>query len=951
MNPAKTLSMKSLTRRILRAAGLMLVMACAMPAATPQFVSITPASGYSKAGDGEQVSFSLTFSDSGGSAGIRFVQLLINSQLNGETGCYLAWDRQSSSVVLLYANNGWLGLPGSQTATNSYCTLYAQGSSMSEAGNNVTVTWRVSFPATSGGYRPLWELAADGDLYGGWYQAGYTTIDRKPALVSVSATPGSGTGAKFTSQITDPDGTGDIALTQLLIASQLDGAAGCYVSYDRSSNKMALQYATSGGEVTPGANQTASNAKCTLRGTGSSASPLANPLTVTWNIDFNASAFNGVKTLWGMTTDYGNWWDGWRGMGTFSIPKSVSPPAAMSMSWKGITYSPRRHSFPRMLFEWNNIDGGRRVKDMVADDLTLLAANQFNLLHLYLWDKEQLGGVTGGEPAGFADPPGDPRGDPQWTALSEFINFARDRGLYVLLHFASRTLTDGALAAGSAGSPEAAQAAANDFVTWAGYFIDEFRTRGNVIGWGFNWSFQPSWTVPNGPYNVAWQKAYQGLETRIASQGLLGADIAWELQPLPNHPNSDPHAQDVIARSGGYRWKYGDVQRTAKQMRDLLGKDPDFYMLQIYHANASDLQDGMTKLTTGTVNYDGSATNGISIPPGKIFAVEFATSSALPVAAGGELPSFYFGDNNTPTATADGQAEWLRGTLCALHTVGIRKFAYWTLYDPVTFWTSAPYNVSGNDLAWQGYWGLAFEPEAQGNKPAWDVLRNYYTTGQPDGCSARPPVLAITSSAEYYTVGQPVRLTWSAANVTSRLVAPGGTALDITTVPPPMSGLPSYSCRAGQSFNPADDRLEGSCASADLQPFAVTGNQTITVQAISNSNVASSLTRTVEIGSASVINAVQPDYGVQATITANGTLIARGKGFSLTGGNSLQFTRPGFADVWAYAGDGYYWWDQSHSEIWIGLGNRLSPGSWNVTVRNGYNNGAPSVPFPFVVNP
>jgi len=69
-------------------------------------------------------------------------------------------------------------------------------------------------------------------------------------------------------------------------------------------------------------------------------------------------------------------------------------------------------------------------------------------------------------------------------------------------------------------------------------------------------------------------------------------------------------------------------------------------------------------------------------------------------------------------------------------------------------------------------------------------------------------------------------------------------------------------------------------------------------------------------------------------ITPDGTLIAWGTGFTPSGGNAIQFTRPGFDTVSLDEADGLSFWDQSQDQINVDLGGRLATGQWQVSVSN-----------------
>jgi len=395
----------------------------------------------------------------------------------------------------------------------------------------------------------------------------------------------------------------------------------------------------------------------------------------------------------------------------------------------------------------------------------------------------------------------------------------------------------------------------------------------------------------------------------------------------------------VTARNNGYTWDWQEAQRTAKTMRDLLTqaygyqKDPDAYMMQIYQPNSWDILAALNSLVSGYVP------DGIPIPAEKIFVKEFATSSSLAAAPNGNgIPSF--GDDQTPTTTVAGHSQWLNSALCSYSAAGIQKYAYWSLYDPYTTWTSAPWSKTGDDLAWNGFWGLSYEGAAYGDKPAWAILASFYANNYlncPYTPSAAPPIVSLTPSSDYYTLGQPVRVTWTAADVASLSLSQGHGA--------------SYSCEPDQTA-PAplsQTGLAGSCAYTDTPPFYTTGPQTLTLTGTNGVGGSQNAYATVTIGSAPIVNAVT-DWSYAPTIHANSGIIVWGNGFSLTGGNTIQLTRPGYSDVWLYNGDGHYFWDKSHSQINAALDGRAAPGEWTVYVRNGYS-GIPSAAYVITILP
>ena len=142
--------------------------------------------------------------------------------------------------------------------------------------------------------------------------------------------------------------------------------------------------------------------------------------------------------------------------------------------------------------------------------------------------------------------------------------------------------------------------------------------------------------------------------------------------------------------------------------------------------------------------------------------MEWATSSAIgnPYNNPSGASAAAAADSNTPTTTAAGQAQWLTNTICAYRNAGINKYAYWAMYDPYTLWSTSPWNKTGRDLAWNGFWGLSTDSGV--DKAAWSALRTFYLTDPSSwSCpSTPPPVVSLLPNNDYFTLGQPVRVTW-----------------------------------------------------------------------------------------------------------------------------------------------------------------------------------------------
>ena len=148
----------------------------ALGSGVPANVSVTPASG-----SGAVQTFTFVCSDSLGAADIQFVYFLFQAGLVGPNACYLRYTRASNVIALFqdsgsgYVGSAGLGSPG--TLSNSQCTLDVQGSSMSVAGNNLTVTLAVTFKTAFNGAKDVYMgVTTNGVVFSGWQVKGAWTV-------------------------------------------------------------------------------------------------------------------------------------------------------------------------------------------------------------------------------------------------------------------------------------------------------------------------------------------------------------------------------------------------------------------------------------------------------------------------------------------------------------------------------------------------------------------------------------------------------------------------------------------------------------------------------------------------------------------------------------------------------------------------------------------------------
>jgi hypothetical protein len=149
----------------------------------PSAVSITPASGGTQAE--QDVNFLTIYSDTdpAGYQGIRRIYLLINTLTSGKSCFWGYYDREQNKLYLRDDNDtGWLGSisPGSNTfIENSFARINTGKTTVSGAGQTLTVNWSINFKPAFGNKTYNLYLKADDDMEtsSGWVQKGTFRVD------------------------------------------------------------------------------------------------------------------------------------------------------------------------------------------------------------------------------------------------------------------------------------------------------------------------------------------------------------------------------------------------------------------------------------------------------------------------------------------------------------------------------------------------------------------------------------------------------------------------------------------------------------------------------------------------------------------------------------------------------------------------------------------------------
>ncbi len=304
---------------------------------SPVPLSVSPSSG-----SGTGTTLTAEWTDANGPQDIRTVRVLVNSSQTSLAGCYVAFDRQTLAVSLANdTGSGWsAAAAGSGVAlSNSQCTVHTAGSSLLLSGTKLSVSFQFSFKSPFNGAKSVWANATDlsGATSDSPWMGSYTVVvpvNQAPHASSLTPSAGSGSEQVFVFSWIDLNGGADIQRAEVLIHSAQSAAWGCYLQVRPATGSVALA-ADDGASWSPvqaGAQASASNSQCTLRGSGTSLQILGSTLVARLDLSFKP-VFNGAKSLWANALDTAGMLSQTPLMGTYTVAASAQlPPVPVSVS-------------------------------------------------------------------------------------------------------------------------------------------------------------------------------------------------------------------------------------------------------------------------------------------------------------------------------------------------------------------------------------------------------------------------------------------------------------------------------------------------------------------------------------------------------------------------------------------------------------------------------------------
>ena len=282
----------------------------ALQAQSPNPISFSPSSG-----NGSEQAFVATYSAPGGVMDVQSLTLFIMNGIVPESGsewsadqCILAYN-VSSGVIQLVQDSGGKFLSTTataetaQTVSNSQCSVLANLSSATIAGNSVTVRLFVTFSAEFRGAKQLY-LSVTGreGTHNTNPPTEVGTYNVTASVSSVFVSPSSGSGSEQTFTAIYSDATTQIQSVFLNLKSSGNNtvaANACKLRYDFGSTDIFLVNDAGtnyGSPITSGSPAALSNSQCTLFGVGTYATTFGNNLIAYFRVSFSP-AFIGEKEI------------------------------------------------------------------------------------------------------------------------------------------------------------------------------------------------------------------------------------------------------------------------------------------------------------------------------------------------------------------------------------------------------------------------------------------------------------------------------------------------------------------------------------------------------------------------------------------------------------------------------------------------------------------------------
>lgn len=282
------------------------------PLSLVQEASPSVLAGNLVAGSGVSKTFDFRFQQAGGYQRLGVVNVLINSALDGNRACYIAYSQPDGVLFLVNDNGPAAGLSGplvlgsTGSVSNSQCRINGAGSSATGRDDTLVLQLNITFLPGFAGSQVVY-LAARDQASGnsGWSTMGFHEVPGRPATFPnpVGMSPETTRLRQQVLTLTYEDQTDsrNIQTAWALINSAVDGRGACYIAFFAPGDLVLLVPDDGDGSkatamALPGSG-TIQNSQCSVYASGSSVARSGNRLTLALNLEFKA-AFAGNKGVW-----------------------------------------------------------------------------------------------------------------------------------------------------------------------------------------------------------------------------------------------------------------------------------------------------------------------------------------------------------------------------------------------------------------------------------------------------------------------------------------------------------------------------------------------------------------------------------------------------------------------------------------------------------------------------
>lgn len=289
----------------------------------PATVSASPVPG-----SGLTQVFRFTYADPDGFQDLVWLDAVIGANLQLANVCYIGYDVFRNAFGLVDdAGTGLVGYvqPGaSGSLRNSQCTLDADTSSVSTAGNQITIAPAITFKPSFAGQTNVFLSAYDrAGMRAPWWAYGAWIVpsSQAPATVSAYPVPGSGASQIFRFTYADAEGARDLTWVEAIINGSLLAAHGCYIAYNPATNRISLVDDTGSvllGNLTPGTPGSTENSQCAVNSGAAQVSTAGEQLILTVPVTFKPS-FAGQKSVFLSALDGGARRAPWKWYGSWDV--------------------------------------------------------------------------------------------------------------------------------------------------------------------------------------------------------------------------------------------------------------------------------------------------------------------------------------------------------------------------------------------------------------------------------------------------------------------------------------------------------------------------------------------------------------------------------------------------------------------------------------------------------